>query len=234
MEGDASFLKSPALTDIKRNFEYESKRKITLELHLVTLCEYYKEKRIPRGMRAQLKPIMFATNPEFLSRFEAVSTKYALDVLLMNMDFLQGELAASKKRVLELDTALSQILPLEDYIQHIEKLNGYLAKFRTETEDTKKRNWQRDLQDYSTGKIYGWNNQMDNLNNRKFRKRRETGNNEFSNKSGEVFLGARMDNHPNAANRQEEAGEGGTGATRTRRQTRMQTQKTPVTHTKTS
>lgn len=66
------------------------------------------------------------------------------------------------------------------------------------------------------------------------RKRKEMSNNEFSNKSGEDFLGSRVDNQSNAINRQEEADGGDIETARTRRQKRLQTPKTPATRTKTS
>ncbi|XP_075684664.1 uncharacterized protein LOC142652871 isoform X5 [Rhinoderma darwinii] len=50
LQGDVGFLTTPSSTDLKRKLENESKRAISLQLHLATLGEYYRQKRIPRGL----------------------------------------------------------------------------------------------------------------------------------------------------------------------------------------
>lgn len=91
LDGDASFLKVPSVSNLRRNYEYETKRLCTLELHLITLAEYHKSNRIPRGMRSQLKPNLFFTDTDFKARYEQISNKYALDLILLNIEHLQRE-----------------------------------------------------------------------------------------------------------------------------------------------
>lgn len=124
IEGDASFLNTPAPMDPKRNVKYESKRKITLELHLLALSKYYKAKRIPRGVRSQLRPNMFSSNVEFQNKFESLFNQYARDIIVLHMYFLHGELSATKKKMHDLDTALSKCLSTQEDTQHTETLNG--------------------------------------------------------------------------------------------------------------
>lgn len=88
----AKFLNMPSIMDVKRKFEYESKRQVTLDLHLLTLIEYHRNQRIPRGMRGQLRPNMFAQDMEFCDLFEKISNKYSYDLILLNVQFLRKEL----------------------------------------------------------------------------------------------------------------------------------------------
>lgn len=48
----AHFLSVPSSADFRCKYDYESKRFVTIELHLYTLIEYHRQQRIPRGMRA--------------------------------------------------------------------------------------------------------------------------------------------------------------------------------------
>lgn len=81
-------LNLPSVFFLKNKFEFETKRRITLELHLTTLVEYYKNLRIPRGMRPQSKPNMFFQDIAFRVKFEQTSNKNALDMFLLNIEFL--------------------------------------------------------------------------------------------------------------------------------------------------
>lgn len=93
---DASFLMTPSALDAQRSFEVISKKQVTLELHFVTLREYYRAKRIPRGMRSSLQPTLFSQDQDFRGRFETLSNKYAADLILLNLEFLQRELGTVK------------------------------------------------------------------------------------------------------------------------------------------
>ena len=78
IQGDASFLSTPSSKELKRKHEVLSKRSIALKLHMMTLGEYYRNHRIPRGMRSHLQPNLFMDNDEFCKMFELLSNKYSL------------------------------------------------------------------------------------------------------------------------------------------------------------
>lgn len=89
-EGDASFLNVPSIIDLYRNYETDTKRLCTLELHLITLG-------------SQLRSNMFTTDCDFRTRYEQISNKYALDLILLNIEHLQKELLNVRSKVRDLE-----------------------------------------------------------------------------------------------------------------------------------
>ncbi|XP_056379811.1 uncharacterized protein LOC130275636 [Hyla sarda] len=166
LKGDATFLATPTTIDVKRSFEYESKRLINMELHLTTLGEYYRSKRIPRGMRSRLRPSVYTESVDFKRRFEEISDRYALDIILLNLDHLQSELTAVQARVLDLEQSLPKMLSGDEFSAYMDSNRERLDKFRNEVMDTKKRKWYRDQMDYTKGRVYTWNQQwLNNVDN---------------------------------------------------------------------
>lgn len=108
--GDIAFLSVPSKVDIKRLFESDSRRYISLNLHLSLLGEYFKHKIIPRGLRSHLKPNLFPKNMKFCTGLEGLSNKCALDVILLNIDFLQQEIIKVQERVKDSEIQLSTLM----------------------------------------------------------------------------------------------------------------------------
>ncbi|XP_056377057.1 uncharacterized protein LOC130273771 [Hyla sarda] len=181
LKGDATFLATPTIIDVKRSFEYESKRFINMELHLTTLGEYYKNKRIPRGMRSRLRPTVYTESAEFKKRFEEISDRYAFDIILLNLDHLQNELIGVQTRVTELEQSLAKMLSGEEYSTYMEGNKKIMDKFKSEVMDVKKRKWYRDQMDYTKGRVYTWNQQWsNNTDSQFFSPRRGKSNKSFS------------------------------------------------------
>lgn len=53
----APYPSQPSVTDVKRKFEFENMRLITVELHLNTLIEHYRNQTIPRVMRGNTRSL---------------------------------------------------------------------------------------------------------------------------------------------------------------------------------
>lgn len=113
--GDTTFLSTPSVLDLKRKYELESKRICTLELHLLTLGEYYKNGRIPRGLRSQKRPNMFNNDNDFKLRFEQISNKYAFDLIVLNIEFLQKELNCLRIKLRDCDNRLKELLSNDEF-----------------------------------------------------------------------------------------------------------------------
>ncbi|CAJ0967912.1 unnamed protein product [Ranitomeya imitator] len=52
-----------------RDLERESRHLVSLELHSITIAEYIKTQRIPRGLHVSLLSTLFQDNSEFCSKF---------------------------------------------------------------------------------------------------------------------------------------------------------------------
>lgn len=157
-EGDATFLSTPSTMDTQRKYEFFSKKHTASELHFVTLREYYKNKRIPRGMRSQLRPNLFTQDSTFKTCFEEISNQYGLDIILLNLRYLQKDIKETSVKKCESEATLQTLMSPEEFSRFMTKHTSFLAKFRADLEEVKRRKWQRDLQDYQTGFVYMWNN----------------------------------------------------------------------------
>ncbi|CAJ0937119.1 unnamed protein product [Ranitomeya imitator] len=91
LDGEAIFLKTPSIPELKRKYESDIKRMINLQLHMVTLGQYYKEGKIPRGLRSNIRPNLFQGDTMYCARFVMLSNKYAMDTILLNIEYLQEE-----------------------------------------------------------------------------------------------------------------------------------------------
>lgn len=211
LEGDTTFLSTPSVLDLKTKYEFESKRICTLELHLLTLGEYHKNGRIPRGLRSQMRPNLFNNDNDFKLRFEQISNKYAFDLIVLNIESLQKELNCLRIKLRDCDNRLKQLLSNEEFAQFLSKQQEFLSKFRKDTEDVKRRKWQREITDYETGRVYTWNNQMQQSNFQTNRRPRPRNMDITTAGQTKPFLGQRTDFNE-VVNLQEEGAENGTGA----------------------
>ncbi|CAJ0959946.1 unnamed protein product [Ranitomeya imitator] len=150
--GDAAFLTTPSIIEMKKKrYENDSRRLITLQLHLTTLGQYYKEHKIPRGLRSNIRPNLFLDNPIFCTRFTMISNKYAMDVMLLNIEFLQGDIKKLQQNIAEGEVKIKENLKIEEWTVFKEKIDKDMYKFRGDLEETKRKKWSRDNGDYETG-----------------------------------------------------------------------------------
>ncbi|XP_077148559.1 uncharacterized protein LOC143809016 [Ranitomeya variabilis] len=156
IEGDATFLKIPSLTETKHKYINDVKRLISSQLHLTTLGQYLKERKIPRGLRSNIRPNLFSGNTAFCNRFTMISNKYAMDVMLLNVEYLQVEVKKLQSSTGEVEIKLQDILSKDDWIMFKDKVDKDMSKFRSELEETKRKKWIRDTGDYETGHVYSW------------------------------------------------------------------------------
>ncbi|XP_056415710.1 uncharacterized protein LOC130357172 [Hyla sarda] len=158
LPNDASFLHNPSKIDLRRTYENETKKLLSVQLHLSTMSEYYRSRKIPRGMRAQPRANAFTNDSDYRTCYEAISNKYSLDLILLNIEFLQRDLTAIKNKVTDVETALKASLTEDEWRELSEKQHTFLSKQRTQIEETKRHKWFRDCQDYTTGHVYTWEN----------------------------------------------------------------------------
>ncbi|XP_044151138.1 uncharacterized protein LOC122939181 [Bufo gargarizans] len=153
-EGEGAFLNKPTADSIKRRLVNERKQLINSELHLLTLREYYRVSRIPRGLRTHLRPILFPENQEFLNKFMEIANRFSMDIMLLNMEFLQKDTIKINTRVQEHEERLKLITSAQEYDKFLDQIKGDLYKYRLNIEETKRQKWSRDEEDYTKGNIY--------------------------------------------------------------------------------
>ncbi|XP_056406936.1 uncharacterized protein LOC130298066 [Hyla sarda] len=159
---DGTFLHTPSMIDVKRNYEFATKKLLSLQLHHTMLAEYFKAKRIPRGLRSQPRDCAYMNETEYRSRFEAISNRYAFDLMLLHMEFIFHDITKVKQLVTQVEIILKDNISGQDLDNLLDKQKEFLTKFRSELEDGKKRQWHRDVQDYTNNKVYNWGSPFNN------------------------------------------------------------------------
>ncbi|CAJ0935798.1 unnamed protein product [Ranitomeya imitator] len=163
VESNATFLSTPSLYDLKVKYENTIRKLTTAQLHLVTLSEYYRVKKIPRGLRSNIRPNLMLNDTSFCVKFGMISNKYGLDIILLNIEYLQQETKKLKCDISLVEVELKGLMREEEWTNFKESINIKIDKLRLELEDVKRRKWNRDMDDYKDGNIYNW--QRDNAGN---------------------------------------------------------------------
>lgn len=70
IEGTCDFLTIPTQEVNTKDLIKLQKKETALELHAITLFEYYLAKRIPRGLRYNLRPTLFANDREYCNQLD--------------------------------------------------------------------------------------------------------------------------------------------------------------------
>ncbi|OCT78650.1 hypothetical protein XELAEV_18029736mg [Xenopus laevis] len=139
-----------------RDLERLSKRSVALELHGCTLAEYYRLKRIPRGLRVHLHPTLFSENVEFCKKFEGILNKCSLDIITLTIEYIQKELVTVAEQVHNIETQLNQLGTPEEFQVIKAQIEQTVKQFRQDTEERKRSKFLRDADDYVSGRVYQW------------------------------------------------------------------------------
>ncbi|CAJ0944642.1 unnamed protein product [Ranitomeya imitator] len=109
------FLHTPSEEIRSRDLERELRRKTALELHYVTLAEYHKVKRIPRGLRVSLRPTLFQDKPDFCQKFESILNKCSMDIIILTIEYLHKELSTIEEQITSIQQQLSSTLTTDKF-----------------------------------------------------------------------------------------------------------------------
>ncbi|CAJ0953819.1 unnamed protein product [Ranitomeya imitator] len=156
LDGEAIFLKTPSTLELKRKYESDVKRMINLQLHMMTLGQYYKEGKIPRGLRSNIRPNLFQGNNAYCARFVMISNKYAMNTILLNIEFLQEEIKKLQQNIEGFECKIKSLITVEEWNIFKEKVDKESVILGNELEEIKRKKWNRDVEDYEAGHIYTW------------------------------------------------------------------------------
>ncbi|CAJ0958461.1 unnamed protein product [Ranitomeya imitator] len=139
-----------------RDLERESRHLVSLELHSITIAEYIKTQRIPRGLRVSLRPTLFHDNSEFCSKFEQILNKCSMDLMALTLDHLNKEIKVSQDKVSNVETQLKDSLSKDEFDTIKNRTKENVDNFKKETEKRKRQKFIRDTQDYLQKRVYKW------------------------------------------------------------------------------
>lgn len=145
--------------DLARNLERLQLKETRLYLHAVTLSDYIRVKRIPRGLRINKGPIIGRDNDTFCNRWSEILNKCSFDLMALtiqeastNLTRVRDEITSTKEK---LAAELTDAAKLQELLSECERQKHELQK---EITASKKKKFDRDAADYANGKVYQWRN----------------------------------------------------------------------------
>lgn len=132
LKDQGTFLTDSRNKTSTRHLEYLLKKEVNCRLHAVTLAEYYKVRRIPRGLRILLKPMLCKDNEGFLVKWRLILNKCSLDLLLLTINELQKNLDIIQVEITETKAKLKPLSTAEDWKKVLDDLNKMIDHHTTE------------------------------------------------------------------------------------------------------
>ncbi|XP_077117122.1 uncharacterized protein LOC143773609 [Ranitomeya variabilis] len=152
----AEFLKIPA-TDLRtRDYEKTKRKLVSYDLHCITLAEYHRQSKIPRGLRSHLRPTLFADNQEYCDKYQKILNKCSLDIIVLTVEYLQKEISEIRKNIQAIESQLAATLPSAEWSTLKEKTDKIITEHQKNLQDRKRQKFQRDNDDYLSNRVYRW------------------------------------------------------------------------------
>lgn len=133
-----------------------SEKELKLQLHIVTLSDYWRKDMIPRGLRLNKYPTFGQDNEEFKNKWEAILNKCSLDLILLLIEEARKQKAVIQSQIEDLKANLIQAETEESRSTFEKKLQEDVEKLSVKLRQVKLAKFKRDLDDYSNGTIYSW------------------------------------------------------------------------------
>ncbi|CAJ0928468.1 unnamed protein product [Ranitomeya imitator] len=142
------FLHTPVDQIKTRDLEKVCRRKTALQLHYVTLAEYHKVQRIPRGLRVPLRPTLFSEKDDFCEKFEAILHKCSLDLILLTVDYLHKEIPMIETEINNIEQQLRNTLSQDEFNKIKTQTDKTINEFQSQLQERKRLKFVRDTDDY--------------------------------------------------------------------------------------
>ncbi|XP_077113755.1 uncharacterized protein LOC143790780 [Ranitomeya variabilis] len=162
VSNSSEFLKTPPHELKTRDYEKERRKLVSYDLHCITLAEYHKQGKIPRGLRCNLRPTLFSEDPDYCDKYKRILNKCSLDIIILTIEFLQKAITETKDNIRAIETQLSSTLTSTDWTNLKDKTDKVLADHQKFLEEKKRQKFQRDNDDYSHNKVYKWSDSAGN------------------------------------------------------------------------
>lgn len=131
-------------------------KEASLALHTATLTEYLKVKRIPRGLRSTLTPMLLKEDRIYKQRWEALSNQHSFDLMLLTVQHLQAAVQTVRQDIQKVDAEFKNHSPVTEYNKTHEELKGNIEKLKDQIMNNKIKKFERDTRDYEMDRVYTW------------------------------------------------------------------------------
>ncbi|OCT98604.1 hypothetical protein XELAEV_18010839mg [Xenopus laevis] len=155
-EGDIPQSGTTLNGDIKRELLSLQKKEISYNLHVISLAQYARSKRIPRGLCQDIKPNLCADDPLLIQRWQEICNKCSLDLIILTVERLQARLQTVRQRIVELKELIMRDKGAELAAAIFQDHEEQLRRHTENVAECKKAKFQRDAQDYRLNQVYTW------------------------------------------------------------------------------
>lgn len=140
------------LVDLKKLKEKECK----LDLHAVTLSDYWRAEIIPRGLRMKKFPSIGHTDEAFKLKWERILNKCSFDLMLLLIEEAKTHKVGLQEEIKNQEQKISQLCNQDQIKTQISKLEEDMARFTHNLRQTKISKFRRDQADYKEKRVYHW------------------------------------------------------------------------------
>ena len=128
-----------------------------LELHSITLSDYWRQEIIPRGLRIKKFPSFVSDNADFKRKWEAILNKCSLDLILLLIEEAKTQRSQVQAQMDEIRQTIAHKEASADQKDTLEKkLQEDINRLSRSLKQIKMDKFRRDQNDYKEGLVYSW------------------------------------------------------------------------------
>jgi len=126
-----------------------------LKMHGSTLSEYWRNKRIPRGLRIPKPPTLCKQNKLFLKRWSEILNKCSMDLMLLIVEQVSADVHETHEKIVLLEEKIKSNSHI-DFDSFLSSIKSSTEKYRDYLKDIKLKKYKRDTEDYLRNEVYPW------------------------------------------------------------------------------
>lgn len=142
-----------AAEEMKNKLIRMKKKETRLHLHGYTLSEYWRNKRIPVGLRIQKKPTIGKGSIDFVKKWCEILNKCSMDLMLLVIEEVTNKKDIISKDIKDHETLMQEKLG-DNFLQIDDSIKQTLKDYEDGLMTTKIRKYKRDIMDYQHGNVY--------------------------------------------------------------------------------
>lgn len=144
-----------AVEEMKTKLIHLKKKEIRSNLHSYTLSEYWRNKRIPQGLRIQKAPTIGKESKDFVQKWCEILNKCSMDLMLLIIEESTKQKADALRDVENHETLIRQKLG-DNLTEFNDSIKQTLKSYEDGLMFHKIKKYKRDATDYQQGKVYNF------------------------------------------------------------------------------
>ena len=151
----AQLTETNATTTTKKTLRKLYSREARLFLHAVSLSDYLRHKRIPKGLRLEKSPMIGKESEVFCQKWCEITNKCSFDLMALTIEECTTQLNSVRASIQDNLKIIENID--NQVLTEIKKdLEEYKIKVEKEIKAKKVWKFQRDANDYEKNEVYAW------------------------------------------------------------------------------